>query len=209
MVKVKICGITNARDACAAASCGADALGFNFVKGTPRYIEPEQLRAMGKRLPPLVFRVGVFANERAEVINYIANICRLHYVQLHGDEPPDFCAEITAADIIKALRVSSEKDLARLSEYKVCAFLLDAKVKGKLGGTGKTISPQIAKKARKYGPIILAGGLNPDNVAGAIKVAQPIAVDAASGVEESPRIKSHPLMAEFISNAKNANRPTV
>ncbi len=202
MVKVKICGITTQRDALWAARCGADALGFNFVPGTPRYISPRRARDICRDLPPFLCSVGVFANEEREIIDGTADLCRLHCVQLHGDESPGFCAGIRNAQVIKAFRVSGIEDLEQLPRYDGCSYLLDARVEGKLGGTGRRIDPAIAAEARRYGPVILAGGLTPYNVEEAVQTARPYAVDVAGGVEDAPGRKSDRLVEEFIRRAK-------
>ncbi len=201
-VKVKICGITRLCDALDAAKYGADALGFNFVHGTRRYVSPEVARRIRMQLPPFLSAVGVFANESREEVEKIAEYCRLHCVQLHGDENPDYCDKIKHSAVIKAFRVSCAQDIDALDEYEVDGYLLDADVKGMLGGTGRSIDPQIAREACRFGPIILAGGLTPDNVWQAVEIARPLAVDVASGVEESPGLKSKTLMQAFIRNAK-------
>lgn len=205
MVKVKICGITRPDDALRASHLGADALGFNFVSGSPRCITPQRALEIRNMIPPFVFTVGVFANEDTAEVERIASYCRLHYVQLHGDESPDACSRVRNAGVIKAFRVACASDLQQMEGYRVSAFLLDAKVEGMLGGTGRRIEPALAREAAGYGPVILAGGLTPANVAEAIEAACPYAVDVAGGVEEAPGVKSGELVAEFIRNARGAN----
>ncbi len=203
MVKVKICGIKTVEDALWAARCGADALGLNFVRGTPRCIEPDIAQKICHALPPFVAKVGVFVNPDPVEIQSITDSCRLDYVQLHGDETPDFCNEINYVDVIKAFRVCKTVDLSIMKEYtNICAYLLDARVEGMMGGTGRRINPELARKAAQYGPVILAGGLNPENVAEAVNIAAPFAVDAASGVENAPGMKSKTMVKQFINNAK-------
>ncbi len=204
MVRVKICGITNLHDARWSAKCGADAIGFNFVPGSPRYVSPETASQIRSEIPPFLCTVGVFANEKREGIEEVATLCRLHCVQLHGDESPELCRKISAAEVIKAFRISDAGDLKALGGYEVDAYLLDAKVEGMLGGTGRRIEPSLAREASRYGPIILAGGLTPGNVAEAVRCARPVAVDAAGGIEKSPGVKSDKLVEEFIRNAKHA-----
>lgn len=205
MVKVKICGVTNARDALWATRCGADALGFNFVPGTPRCCEPERVSAIAMELPPFVSAVGIFANSRPDRVREIAELCHLDYVQLHGHESPSDCQRLKDLHVIKAFRVREEKDLQELQRYDVEAYLLDAHVEGILGGTGTSFEWEIARGARRHGHVILAGGLDPDNIARAVRSARPYAVDVASGVEEEPRSKDRYLVRDFIRSAKSVD----
>jgi phosphoribosylanthranilate isomerase len=205
MAKVKICGVKTVRDALWAARCGADALGFNFVPGTPRCCDPERVRPIVMELPPFVSAVGVFANARPDRVREIAEQCGLDYVQLHGRESAAECSHLSDLHVIKAFRVRTEKDLRQLQRYNVEAFLLDAYVKGKLGGTGQSFRWEIAQGARRWGQVILAGGLTPDNVAEAIREARPYAVDVASGVEEEPGRKDKEMVKNFIRSAKSVD----
>jgi phosphoribosylanthranilate isomerase len=204
MVKVKICGVTNVRDARAAARLGADALGFNFWPASPRYIEPARARAIVAALPPFVTAVGVFVNEPAAKVLEICRQVGLSAVQLHGDERPAMVASLHGLVRIKAFPIRDEQDLRRLARYSVEAYLLDAYAQGSPGGTGKTFNWDIARQAQAAGPVILAGGLTPGNVAEAVAAAKPYAVDVASGVESEPGVKDRDLMAAFILNAKAA-----
>jgi phosphoribosylanthranilate isomerase len=204
MVKVKICGITNPKDARAAAHLGADALGFNFVKGSHRCVSKERARAIIASLPPFVTPVAVFADEELREVLAVCEFCGIQTVQLHGREPPRYLAELPHLRRIKAIRLRTESDLRTLSRYTCDAFLLDAYVPGEIGGTGQTFNWEWARQAGTQGPIILAGGLNPDNVVEAVEVARPYAVDVASGVESAPGEKNRKLMAQFISRAKSA-----
>ena len=202
MVKVKICGITNARDARAAVRLGADALGFNFYKASPRFITKERVRAILASLPPFVTGVGVFVDETADDVLETCHVAGLHVAQLHGDEKPFTVDALRKLTRIKAFRVGEEEDLRALSRYRVEAYLLDAFVPGQLGGTGATFNWSLARAAQTAGRIILAGGLTPENVAEAVREAQPYAVDVASGVESEPGVKDRDLMEAFIRNAK-------
>ncbi len=204
MVRVKICGITSAAGARSAAASGADALGFNFVKQSPRYIPPEKARAVIVAMPPLVVPVGVFADESARSIGDICDMCGIRTVQLHGNESPAFCDKLHRFIRIKAIRIASPDDLRFLPRFNVDAFLLDTHVPGQLGGTGETFDWGIAAEARTHGNIIVAGGLTPDNVADAVRAARPFAVDVASGVEAVPGRKDRRLMVRFIREAKTA-----
>ena len=204
MVKVKNCGITNVRDARAAVRLGADALGFNFYRHSPRCVARERARAIMASLPPFITGVGVFVNESADVILETCEAAGLHVVQLHGDETPTFVDSLRRIARIKAFRIRDERDLKSLPRYRAEAYLLDAYTPDRRGGTGATFNWEIARAAQPYGPIILAGGLTPDNVADAVRQVKPFAVDVASGVESSPGAKDRGLMEAFIRNAKCA-----
>jgi phosphoribosylanthranilate isomerase len=204
MVRIKICGITGVRDARTAARLGADALGFNFYKGSPRYIRPERARAIIEALPPFITNVGVFVDESADEVIRIARVAGLDAVQLHGDERPSVVHAVNGVRRIKAIRVRDARDVERCRRYRVEAYLLDAYVPEKRGGTGATFNWELAREAAAFGPIILAGGLNPENVAEAIRVAQPYAVDVASGVESEPGKKDRALMEAFIREVRGA-----
>jgi phosphoribosylanthranilate isomerase len=205
-VRIKICGITNEEDGLAAAKFGADALGFIFAP-SPRRISAERAREIIKVLPPFVKTVGVFVDEDPEMVSSIAAICGLDVLQLHGSESIDYCGGFDRR-VIKAVRLRSRDDLKSLSKYVnvVDALLLDTYVPNKLGGTGITFDWNLAAEARRYGRIILAGGLNPENVAAAISMVKPYAVDASSGLEQSTGAKDHQKMAKFISEAMQAAR---
>jgi len=202
MIYVKICGITNVHDARLAARTGADALGFNFFRGSPRYVKPERAKAIIAALPPFVTTVGVFVDEDPDEITGICRFCHLDAAQMHGDELPSQVDRVRGVRRIKAIRVRDERDVMRCRRYHVEAFLLDAHVPGLAGGTGETLNWELARDAQPYGPIILAGGLNPDNVEEAIRTAAPYAVDVASGVESAPGVKDREAMTEFILRAK-------
>lgn len=204
MVRIKICGITSVRDARTAARLGADALGFNFYKGSPRFIRPERARAIIEALPPFITNVGVFVDESADEVVRIARVAGLDAVQLHGDERPSVVHAVNGVRRIKAIRIRDARDVERCRRYRVEAYLLDAYVPDKRGGTGATFNWELAREAAAFGPIILAGGLNPGNVAEAVRVAQPYAVDVASGVETEPGKKDKDLMVAFIQEARAA-----
>ncbi|MGD8314154.1 MAG: phosphoribosylanthranilate isomerase [Syntrophobacterales bacterium] len=205
-VRIKICGITNKEDALAAAHLGADALGFVFA-ASPRKVSAESAREIIKALPPFVKTVGVFVDEDPERVSSIAALCGLDILQLHGSESVDYCSSFDRR-VIKAVRMQSRDELKKLSKYVdvVDGLLLDTYVPNKSGGTGITFDWQLAVEARRYGRIILAGGLNPENVAAAIKMVKPYAVDASSGLERSPGVKNHEKMAQFIRKATEAAR---
>ncbi|MBM4129326.1 MAG: phosphoribosylanthranilate isomerase [Nitrospira sp.] len=203
-VRVKICGITNPDDAMGAVNFGADALGFVFFKGSPRFITPEEAASIIKNLPPFITTVGVFVNERPENIEHILSQTNIDVVQLHGDEPPETCS--TLRRVIKAIRVRSLESLDPLKNYKdkVSAFLLDTFVPDTPGGTGQQFNWDIAVYAKQFGKIILAGGLTPDNVVEAVRRVRPYGVDVSSGVELEKRKKDRKKMKLFIEKAKEA-----
>ena len=200
-VKVKICGMTNLKDIKVAVDGGVDAVGFIFYKKSPRSVTMQAVREIVLELPPFVDSVGVFVNETAEQINKIADHCKLDRVQLHGDESPAFCKKIRRR-VIKAIRVKDIQSLKKLSDYPVSSFLLDTFSEDQYGGTGKVFDWNLAYPAKKYGPIILAGGLTPINVHQAIQRIQPYGVDVCSGVESQPGIKDHKKMKAFLKNVK-------
>lgn len=202
MVKVKICGNTNLDDAMAAVQAGADAVGFVFYAKSPRAVDPKTAAEIISRLPPFVAPVGVFVNEELTVVRRIMEVCNIPLAQLHGDESPQYCAEL-GRSVIKAIRVRDSRDLERMAAYQVSGFVLDAFVEGNPGGTGVTIDWDLAAQAQMLGPIILAGGLTPDNVLEAVRQVRPYAVDVTSGVEASPGKKDHAKVRAFITNAKS------
>ncbi len=197
-MKVKICGITNIDDALCAAELGADAVGFIFVDSSPRYISPAAAHAIIRALPPFVVPVGVVMNASRTAIRAIAEETGIGCVQLHGDEQPE---EMTGLGLTayKSFRVNGNFDPEILRRYPGPAYLLDTYTKNGLGGTGKTFDWDIAVEAKSFGKIILAGGLNPENIAGAIRKVRPYAVDINSGVETSPGKKDRTKLREFFS----------
>jgi phosphoribosylanthranilate isomerase len=200
MVRIKICGITNAEDALLAADLGAHALGFIFYPKSPRSIKSEAARDIIRKLPPLVLSVGVFVDEEVGVVRQVAATVGLDWVQLHGQESPDYCRAL-GRRVIKGFRVQDESSLAVLPHYRdaVQAFLLDTYRPGTPGGTGETFDWELARRAQEYGPIILAGGLTAANISQAITVAQPAAVDVASGVEAAPGVKDPEKLRAFFA----------
>ncbi len=203
MVKVKICGITNLEDALIAVEYGADALGFIFYEKSSRYITPENVQEIIKELPPFVTTVGVFVNEAIGKIREIKRTTAIDAVQLHGDETPETCKAL-GNKVVKVFRVNQKwSDIGeQLSRYSVSAYLLDTHREGLPGGTGEAFDWDAATEAKKYGRVILAGGLTPDNVSDAVKKVRPFAVDVASGVEERPGKKNLKKVKEFIERAK-------
>ena len=202
-VRVKVCGTTRLKDALLAVACGADAIGFIFYKKSPRYVTLKTAKEICSKLPPFVHRVGVFVNETAEAINLIADRCGLDTVQLHGDESPAFCKKIKHR-VIKAVRIKDSGSLGGLSQYTVDGYLLDTFKEDQWGGTGKVFDWTLAQRAKRYGPVIIAGGLNPRNVKEAIRQVQPYGVDVSSGVEQSPGKKDPKKLKAFLKAVRES-----
>lgn len=205
MTRVKICGITNLEDALLAVECGADALGFIFYPRSSRYVTVRTAADICHRLPPFVTRVGVFVDELEYEIERALNECLLTALQFHGEEPPGFCAKF-AAKSIKAIRLRDEDSLRLAATYDVDALLLDAYDADAQGGTGKTVDWSLAARASEFvrAPIILAGGLNANNVETAIRMVRPYAVDVASGVEREPGRKDPSKLRRFMAAVRAA-----
>ncbi|HBH61546.1 MAG TPA: phosphoribosylanthranilate isomerase [Nitrospiraceae bacterium] len=205
MLRIKICGITNREDAFAAITCGADALGFVFYAKSPRSVKLETARSIISSLPPLVTTVGVFVDEDMETLENIISYAGLDIVQLHGVESPEYVN--LSRKTIKAIRVKDLADLEILNQFKsAAAFLLDTYSPESIGGTGHVFNWEIAVEAKKLGRIILAGGLNPDNIEEAVKLVQPYAIDVASGVEGDIKgKKDHNKLRLFIERARKAS----
>ncbi len=207
-MKVKICGITSYEDAAMIVDQGVDALGFNFFPKSPRYIDPEDARKIIRRIPPFVVTVGLFVNvAEQDRVSEIARSAGIQVLQFHGDETPEYCKGLADWPLIKALRIGSSGIQENPEEYPVQAFLLDVKDDALFGGTGKSFDWNLAKKIKRVRPIILAGGLHPGNVAEAIRVVDPYAVDVCSGVESAPGKKSARKVIEFMNEVRNVNRP--
>ncbi|MBF0486405.1 MAG: phosphoribosylanthranilate isomerase [Candidatus Omnitrophica bacterium] len=206
MVRIKICGITNKDDAFKAIKFGADALGFVFYKKSPRYISASKARNIIEVLPPFVTTVGVFVNDRLGAINDISSFCGLNAVQLHGDEDHHFCHRLKRYNvkIIKGFRVDQLFNFDTVSKFDIDACLFDAYQEGSFGGTGKVFNWEALKRADIKGPVILSGGLTSENVAEAIKIVKPYAVDVSSGVELEPGKKDHAKLEAFIKNVRTA-----
>ncbi len=201
---VKICGITNVEDALWAARRGATAIGLIFAEESPRRVTLEAARAIVSELSDSVLRVGVFVNHTVEFVNGCVRELGLSYAQLHGEEAPEYCRKVKA-NVIKAFRISSRSDLDSLKGYDVDAFLLDTFSPSRRGGTGTTFDWSLAIAAKNFGvPIILSGGLNPENVAEAIERVAPAGVDASSGVEVSPGRKDREKVKLFVERSVRA-----
>ncbi|HUF03038.1 MAG TPA: tryptophan synthase subunit beta [Aridibacter sp.] len=209
-MRVKICGITNLDDALAAAEAGADEIGFNFYRESKRFIEPESAAGIAFEIPRNIRKIGVFVNEEASRIANVANKVELDAIQLHGDEGPEFCDEVavlTGLPVIKALRMRTGEDPAGFKAYKTDAILVDSLSSAAYGGTGESFEWQSAKHIFEGAcKVYLAGGLNPSNVAAAVRILDPYAVDVCSGVEAAPGKKDHDKMKTFIREAKAAEK---
>lgn len=201
MIRIKICGITNIEDAEAAVKFGANALGFVFYNKSPRAISPDNARSIISSLPPFISTVGVFVDEDKTSIEDIASYADLNIIQLHGNESPQACN--LRRKVIKAIRVKELSDLASLQNYSsVSAFLLDAYSPDEYGGTGKVFNWDIAVEAKKFGNVILAGGLNHSNIEDAIRTVRPYGIDVSTGVEGIQKGKKDLLKLKlFIENA--------
>jgi len=201
-VRVKICGITSIDDAQAAVEAGADALGFMFYEPSPRYLTPEEAGAIIRELPDHVARVGVFVDADEPTIRSTSTSAGLDTLQFHGNESPDFCTQFELRTI-KAFRMKDRESLAQLAGYRTDAWLLDSYVQGVPGGTGERFNWDLAVEAKRLGcPILLAGGLTPDNAGEAVDQVAPFGLDVSSGVEAAPGRKDAAKMATLIASAK-------
>ena len=205
--EVKICGITSLVDAETAMLAGADAIGFIFYPQSPRCISPDRAREIGGKLKGRVCRVGVFVDHDAEGVRRIAQFCGLDFIQLHGNESPDYCRPFPPSLLIKAVSVQKEEDLARLKDYPVGAILVDAHDPVRRGGTGKTCDWNLARKAGENRRLILSGGLNPQNILPAIEAVRPLAVDIGSGVESQPGKKDPEKIKELMAAVRSFKDP--
>jgi len=206
--RVKICGITNPEDALVVVEAGADALGFVFVPGTPRFLSIDVAADWIRTLPPLISKVGLFVDAVPGTVRDTLRRAGLDTVQFHGDESPEYCRFFRDEfRVLKAFRVRGPETLERLADYAdaVDAFLLDAWVPGAHGGTGARFDWDLAVAVRNgVRPLILAGGLNPDNVADAVQRVRPYAVDVSSGVERSPGRKDPAKVRALIGAVNGA-----
>ena len=215
MFRIKICGITRPDDARLAAEAGADAIGLNFYTGSPRHVTEVAAKAIIQILPAGVAKVGVFVNTPPGEVAAIADRLNLDWIQLHGDERPEDIRELAPRRVIRAMPCRVAGLSAVINYLERCrtlgtlpaALLADAAVSGAYGGTGRTAAWSELVPPREWLlgiPLILAGGLTPENVASAIEAVRPHGVDTASGVECSPGVKDGPRMREFVTAAKNA-----
>jgi phosphoribosylanthranilate isomerase len=188
--RVKICGITNREDALFCAHSGADALGFIFYRESPRFIEPAKAMLIIDSLPPFVTPVGVFVNESRDGIEHTIRETGIRAIQLSGDETPDACKHYSVRTI-KAFRMRNQAEIESIKSYSLAAAMLDGAKDGVYGGSGTTTDFSIAIRMKEYFPLILSGGLSPENIIDAVKTVKPYAVDINSGVERLPGIKDH------------------
>lgn len=202
MTRVKFCGFTHQDDVAQAVALGADALGFVFYGPSSRYVSPEHAQTLTRSVPAFVTRVGLFVNEEAETVQRIFEIAGLNLIQYHGEESPEFCDAI-GLPYIKAFRVRKGMDLrTEMDRYpNASGFLLDAYVKGQPGGTGERFDWELIPQS--HAPIILAGGLTPDNAKDAIDQVAPWALDVSGGIETKPGRKDPDKMARFMNACRN------
>lgn len=205
MTFIKICGITNLDDALAAVAAGADALGFNFYKPSPRYITPKHAREIVERLPESLLAVGVFVNEDSPgTVRSIAKEAGIQALQLHGDESPAYSRELAANHyVIKTFAVADGFDVEVPKEYEVEAIMLDTKHNSLRGGTGRVFDWSVAQQLAPTIPkLFLAGGLSPENIEKAVETVRPFAVDACSALEDRPGKKNHDRMRVFVNTVR-------
>jgi phosphoribosylanthranilate isomerase len=211
VTRVKVCGITRPEDAELAVELGAWALGFILWERSPRAADPAVVAGMAPSLRRRVELTGVFVNATLDEIATAADQLHLSLVQLHGDEGPSFCAEVarrTGAKVIKAARVATLGDLEDLERFRTDFHLLDTAAAGMRGGTGRTWDWSLVAGRRSKVPLILSGGLNPENVAAGLAAVHPFAVDVSSGVEAAPGVKDHDkLRAFFAAVSSHAAEP--
>ncbi len=212
MFHIKICGITNVDDALAVVDAGADAIGLNFYRYSPRYVKFDRARQIVDALPADFVIVGLFVNSTVRYVSKTFDQLELDLIQLHGDEPPEFLEELNPRPVMKAFRIGPDA-LGPMYEYlERCSklgcmprmVLIEQKVEGKYGGTGKTADWDIVKQypavasEKGYPPLVLAGGLTPQNVALAVSTVRPAAVDTAGGVESGPGRKDAAAVEAFV-----------
>ncbi len=204
-IAVKICGITNEEDALVAVEAGADAVGFIMYRKSPRYVDAATAKRIIAMLPPFVVPVGVFVNEEAKVVRDLIDRCGFGLAQLHGDEPASYCQDL-GRPAMKAIRLKDRGTFLAIAEFhgraNIRGFVIDAFSDQAYGGTGQTVDWSLAAEVARSSPVLLAGGLTPDNVAEAIRSVRPYGVDVSSGVEASPGKKDHAKVRAFIQAAK-------
>ncbi len=206
--RVKVCGLTRGQDALLAAELGADAVGLVFAPRSRRLADPGVVAAAVRELPPLVVAVGVFQDQPLEEVRERVRACGLHVAQLHGAEDMEYVRAL-GVPVLKAVALSRRQDVDRLAGFPgLGGFLLDTAAGGASGGTGQTFDWSWAREARRYGRVVLAGGLTPDNVADAVRQVRPWGVDAASGTESAPGVKDPEKLRLFVERAKGAGRGT-
>ena len=202
-LRIKICGITREEDAAAALEAGADALGFVFHPSSPRHVPPARAATIIASLPPLALAVGVFVDAGAAAIGTARRRSGIDVVQLHGEESPEFCRSIPGRTI-KAFRIRKPEDVEAARAWTTGAWLFDAHAEGMHGGTGTRFEWSWLEKSGRDRPVIVAGGLDPDNVVECVRRTRPYALDVSSGVEDAPGIKNADLMRMFVARARRA-----
>ena len=203
--RIKICGITRHEDATAAAAAGADAIGFVFYRNSPRYVDPDRAKAIAAAVPPFVSIVGLFVDADAADVEASLRAFRVDYLQFHGDENKDYCSQF-GVPFLKAVRVRPGLDLLHYAiDFSAArALLLDAFVDGVPGGTGQKFDWNLIPRNLPL-PIVLSGGLSPDNITEAVRRVRPWAVDVSSGVEAAKGIKDADKIKQFIRGVRNAD----
>ena len=203
MTKIKICGITNKVDALAASELCVDMLGFVFYKKSKRYVTPALAEDIINELPPFIGKAGIFVDEKREDVIRIAEDAALDILQFHGNETPEYCSSFrTDYKVIKAFRIQGRSDLKDVNNYDTDYYLFDTYKSGCAGGTGESFDWNMLKDFEILKPMILSGGLRPDNVENAIKELAPFAVDVSSGVESAPGKKDIALLKKFVANVR-------
>jgi len=197
LIYIKICGITEVDDAVKIAELGINALGFIFYPKSKRYILPDKAKEIIDCLPPFISTVGVFVNEKKESVIDVLNRCPIDILQFHGDETPEYCSQFNKR-FIKAFRVNEDFSFDVFLKFPASAFLLDSLVAGEYGGTGVVFDWDVAVRAKKYGKIILSGGLNPENLSSAVAKVSPYGIDISSGVEIKPGKKDISKVKEIV-----------
>jgi len=210
MTWIKICGLTNVQDALTASILGADALGFIFAP-SPRKVSPAMVKAIGREmahnLASSPCKVGVFVNEALDEVRRIAEECDLGGLQLHGQESPKYCRQLSLP-VFKAIAVKGWESLREIEKYPFVSILLDAWAPDRAGGAGKPFRWEIAQEVRRNRDFILSGGLNFENVNQAIQLLRPWGVDVCSGVEKTPGYKDYARMASFIREVRKVDEKT-
>ena len=213
MTRIKFCGITGLEDAHRAVDAGAWALGMIFWPGSPRLCEPDAAAGIARQLRRRLDLAGVFVNQPLDDIAALVDTVGLSVVQLHGDEGPAFCAEVarrTGAKVMKAMRVRSREDLQAMRAFRAVDFhMVDAHVEGHAGGTGQTVDWSLLEARASDVPMVLSGGLTPENVGEAIARVRPYAVDVASGTEASPGVKDPEKLVAFAEAVRAADEAEV